>query len=60
MTKEIPELERFTKTYPNLELGSLVMRYGSRELTGTMRRNAIASIESSAMLIWPQLKIVIF
>jgi len=36
MTEELPELERFTKTYPNLELGSLVMRYGSRELTGTI------------------------
>lgn len=36
MTEELPELERFTKAYPNLELGSLVMRYGSRELTGTI------------------------
>ncbi|MFA6715847.1 MAG: DEAD/DEAH box helicase family protein, partial [Victivallaceae bacterium] len=37
MREEIPELEKFITAYPNLELGSLPIRYGNRELTGTLR-----------------------
>ena len=36
MQEEIPELEKFMTKHPALELGSLVMRYGNRELTGTI------------------------
>ena len=36
MREELPELEKFVKMFPSLELGSLNMRYGNRELTGTI------------------------
>ena len=37
MQKEIPELEKFIQTYPELPLGSLPIYYGDRELTGTLK-----------------------
>ncbi len=37
MREEIPELEKFIAAYPNLEIGSLPIRYGNRELSGTLR-----------------------
>ncbi len=37
MTEELPELEKFIRQYPTLEIGSLPIRYGGRELEGTIR-----------------------
>ena len=37
MKEEIPQLEAFIAKYPTCELGSLPIRYGNRELTGTLR-----------------------
>ena len=37
MTKELPELENFIAAHPTLEIGSLPIRYGNRELTGTLK-----------------------
>jgi len=36
MREEIPELEKFIVKHPSLELGSLSLRYGNRELAGTI------------------------
>lgn len=37
MQEEIPHLETFISKYPSLEIGSLPIRYGNRELTGTLK-----------------------
>ncbi len=37
LEKEIPELESFIAEHPTLEIGSLPIRYGDRELTGTLK-----------------------
>ncbi len=42
MQEKLPELERFIQSYPALELGSLPIHYGARELTGTIREKCDA------------------
>ena len=37
MQAELPELEKFIRQYPTLEIGNLPIRYGNRELSGTIQ-----------------------
>lgn len=53
MKEEIPQLEAFIARYPTCELGSLPIRYGNRELTGTLREKGetLDRIISSAYMM---------
>lgn len=42
MQREIPQLEAFIAKYSTFELGSLPIRYGNREFTGTLREKGEA------------------
>ncbi len=51
MKEEIPELEKFIAVHPTLELGSLSIHYGKRELTGTIREKCDA-LDRVIRLAW--------